>query len=258
MRNIRSSLLFALFYICELPVFAGRLVFDFAQSDHGFSAGFADYPPNADYGLYQTTNAWTDRPSGLGEGKSLFISGINRSDDLFMFWKKKISGLPPDTQIFFTAEIELASKYAVGLVGVGGAPGEGVILKAGATAYEPMVITNRTDNLLIMNLDKGNQSVGGSNMVVIGHIGKPEDGNESYVMLTRHQHGNPFSVTTAGDGSFWFIFGTDSGFEAQTALFYTKCSLWINRPDAPRLWLEPGADSSSARLIWNEIGRAHV
>jgi hypothetical protein len=35
---------------------ATRLEFDFAQSDHGFVAGFADYPQGADPSLYNLTN----------------------------------------------------------------------------------------------------------------------------------------------------------------------------------------------------------
>jgi hypothetical protein len=70
-----------------------RFDFDFAQSDHGFLAGFADYPQNGDPSLYQLTNSWQARPINLGGSSALFISGINRSDDLFMFWKKRITGL---------------------------------------------------------------------------------------------------------------------------------------------------------------------
>ena len=43
-----------------------RLDFDFAQSDHGFLAGFADYPQNADSSQYQLTNSWQARPTNLG------------------------------------------------------------------------------------------------------------------------------------------------------------------------------------------------
>jgi|688.fasta_scaffold208362_2 hypothetical protein len=103
-----------------------------------------------------------------------------------------------------------------------------------------------------MNLDKGNQFNGGANMSVIGDVAKPDDGTENYVPLLRHQHGQPFTVTTAGDGSLWLIFATDSGFEGQTALYYTRLIVWINRADEPYLWLERDSVPGTLRLIWNQ------
>ncbi|MFM8887313.1 MAG: hypothetical protein ACKOKC_13000, partial [Chthoniobacterales bacterium] len=110
----------------------GRWDFDFAASDHGFVSGFADHPPDIDPALYDFVADRRARPANLGGATALFIGGSNRSDDLFMFWKKRITGLPPETAVRLTMEIEFASKYAVGLIGIGGAPGESVIVKAGA------------------------------------------------------------------------------------------------------------------------------
>jgi hypothetical protein len=228
-----------------------RLEFDFAQSDHGFLAGFADYLQNEGPSFYQLTNSWQARPANLGGSSALFISGFNHSDDLFMFWKKRITGLPPNTSVLLTMEIELASKYAEGLVGTGGAPGEGVTVKAGAVPFEPQAVVDRGGEWR-MNLDKGNQAVGGTDMSVIGNVAKPDDKNENYVLLMRHQHGQPLTTTTASDGSLWLVFGTDSGFESITALYYSRLTVWINRADKPHLWLEPDRVPGTLRLIWNQ------
>ena len=119
---------------------ATRLEFDSAQSEHGFVAGFADYPQDGESSLYQLTNSWQAGPTNLGEASALFISGVNRGDDLFMFWKKRIAGLPPNISLMLTMELQLASKYAEGMFGVGGAPGEGVMVKAGAVPFEPQAV----------------------------------------------------------------------------------------------------------------------
>ena len=230
---------------------ATRLEFDFAQSDHGFVAGFADYLQISDPSFYELTSSWQARPSNLGGASALFISGFNHSDDLFMYWKKKLTGLPPNTSVVLTMEVQLASQYAEGLFGVGGAPGEAVFVKAGAVPFEPQAVVDRQGEWR-MNLDKGNQAVGGANMSVIGDVAKPDDGTENYAMLLRHQHGQPITVTTASDGSLWLIFGTDSGFESQTALYYTRLIVWINRADKPYLWLERDSVPGTSRLIWNQ------
>ena len=210
--------------LTSLEAQTGRWEFDFAASDHGFLAGFADYPSrDFDPALYELVADRRARPANLGGAPALFIGGSNRSDDLFMFWKKRITGLPPETAVRLTMEIELASKYAVGLIGIGGAPGESVIVKAGAAPFEPQaVIDPRSDNWWRMNLDKGNQSVGGADMTVVGHVGKPDDGTENYALLVRGQHGAALTATTATDGSLWLVFGSDSGFEGRSELYYSN------------------------------------
>ena len=243
--------------ISSLEAQTGRWEFDFAVSDHGFVAGFADYPSrDFDPALYDLASDRRARPANLGGAPALFIGGSNRSDDLFMFWKKRLTGLPPNTAVRLTMEIEFASKYAVGLIGVGGAPGEGVVVKAGAVPLEPQpVIDPRTDNWWRMNLDKGNQSVGGADMTVVGHVGKPEDGTENYVPLVLGQHGAALTANTAADGSLWLVFGTDSAFEARSELYYTRLTVWIDTAERPTLWLEPGTNSSSHTLVWNMTGQ---
>ena len=243
--------------LASLEAQTGRWEFDFAASDHGFIAGFADYPSREfDPALYDFVSDHRARPANLGGAPALFIGGSNRSDDLFMFWKKKITGLPPNTAVRLTMEIEFASKYAVGFIGVGGPPGEGVIVKAGAVPFEPQpLIDPRSDNWWRMNLDKGNQSVGGTDMRVVGHIGKPEDGTENYVPLVRGQHGAAMTATTAPDGSLWLVIGTDSGFEGRSELYYTRLTVWIDTTQSPMLWLEPGTNSSSHTLVWNMTGQ---
>lgn len=235
----------------------GRWEFDFAASDHGFVAGFADYPSREfDPALYDFVCDHRARPANLGGAPALFIGGSNRSDDLFMFWKKRIAGLPPSTPVRLTMEVKFASKYAAGLIGIGGPPGEGVIVKAGAVPFEPKpFIDPRTDNWWRMNLDKGNQSVGGTDMTVVGHVGKPEDGTENYVPLVRGQHGAAMMATTAPDGSLWLVIGTDSGFEGRSELYYTRLTIWIDTAQKPALWLEPAANASSHALVWNMAGQ---
>jgi hypothetical protein len=243
--------------LTSLEAQIGRWQFDFASSDHGFVAGFADYPSREfDPALYDFVADRRARPANLGGTPALFIGGSNRSDDLFMFWKKRITGFPPNTAVRLTMQVEFASKYAVGLIGIGGAPGEGVTVKAGAVPFEPRpVIDPQSENWWRMNLDKGNQSVGGAEMTVVGHVGKPDDGTGNYALLARGQHGEAITVTTASDGSLWLVFGSDSGFEGRTELYYSRLTVWIDTAQRPALWLEPGTNSLSRTLVWNMTGQ---
>lgn len=230
-----------------------RLNFDFAKSDHGFIPGFADYPADHDPDIYNMTSDWLARPDNLGGEPALFISGMNRSDDLWMYWKKRISGLSPNTDYVLTVEVEFASKYPTGSVGIGGSPADSVFFKTGASRIEPIEGPDN-EGWMRLNLDKGNQSAGGSDVLLRGTIAKPEDGNADYVLLTKSHHGDPQTAASADDGTLWLLFGTDSGYEGETSLYYTRLTVWINRLDKPYLWLEPGSEPGIYRLIWNNAG----
>jgi hypothetical protein len=75
-----------------------------------------------------------------------------------------------------------------------------------------------------MNIDKGNQSQPGPDMDTIGHVGVT-DTTSVYAIKINDNAGKPFSFTTDGTGEVWFIVGTDSGFEATTAIYFTKITV---------------------------------
>ena len=104
--------------------------------------------------------------------KGLYLSGINRSDDLFMFVRTPLAGLRPDTYYAATFSVLIESITPPGLVGVGGAPGESVFIKAGASTVKPRKVT-RDGSFYVLNVDKGNQSSEGDNAVVIGDLANP-------------------------------------------------------------------------------------
>jgi len=187
-----------------------------------WAVDFADYPTGeADSLNYALTYAYTNLPGNLSSKKGIMISGNNHSDDLFMFMKKKITGLPPETVFSVIFQVELASNAPIGSVGAGGSPGESVFLKAGASTTEPKKINN--GDLYELNLDKGNQSRDGDDLVKLGHIGVTSTTND-YQLIVRTSENNPspFYVRSNSEGEVWVIVGTDSGFEGTTTIYYTR------------------------------------
>lgn len=201
--------------------------FDFSQSHHGWQAGFSDYPAGPDDSVFfELKHAYTDEPAYLAESrKSIMISGNNHSDDLFMYLKKKLDGLKPSAEYTLTFDIEFASNARAGQIGIGGAPGESVFLKVGATAIEPKSIVERGN--FIMNIDKGNQADGGADMIKIGNIVSPgdNDGFSHTTVRSSSTYTKPYVVRTNSDGEIWLIVGTDSGYEGVTTLYYTKINV---------------------------------
>jgi hypothetical protein len=200
------------------------ITFDFAQSNFGWVPGFADYPSDADPVFYELESDYRPRPANLGSAGSIFIHGHNHSDDLFMFLKKPLDGLAPNTLYKLIFYVELASKYPTGLGGIGGSPGDSVYLKAGGSTIEPDAVIQDDDygRYYRMNIDKGNQSEGGQDAIVLGTIAKPEDGTFDYALIERDNLANPLHAWTSGSGRLWLLVGTDSGFEGATGLYYTK------------------------------------
>lgn len=111
--------------------------FTFESGLEGWVGDFGNYPA-ADSLFYELAWGPTALPWPLSPADSAFrISGNNHSDDLFMFLKRRITGLLPHQTYVVTISADIASRYPTHASGVGGAPGEGVTIKAGATAREP-------------------------------------------------------------------------------------------------------------------------
>jgi hypothetical protein len=209
-----------------------RASYDFRNGAQGWEAGFADYPPQ-DKEIYELDSGIRDLPAGATPaGTGYLLAGHNRSDDLFMFLKRKIGpaeGVQPNTAYRLKFTIVLASNAPSGCVGIGGAPGEGVTLKAGGSAEEPQAVP-QADGSVRMNVDKGEQTTGGPAGEVVGDIanGQPCEAamanGPPYVSLTR-EHTTAAPVTSSAAGNLWLLVGTDSGFEGLTPLYYQQITV---------------------------------
>ena len=195
--------------------------FDFTERDEGFVAGFADLPADYDPAQFVLQGLRTNLPPELGAKLALLTSGVNRSDDLWMFWKRKAVGLIPGMVYEATFDLELASAAGAGSIGAGGGPGESVFLKAGVSSIEPRVVLDR-NGWLRLNIDKGDQSQPGLAAAVLGHAAKPDNVGTNYAFIFRDNRSSRIRATSAADGSLWFFFGSDSGFEGATSLYYTR------------------------------------
>jgi len=196
----------------------------FAASSDGWQGGFADY--HADTAPLDVV--WEPRalPAPL-TGQAYYTGGTNRSDDLFIYNKKKFSGYAPSTSYLLNFEIEIASNQSSGCVGVGGAPGESVYVVAGAAPTEPRTVVN-SDGEYRLNLDRGNQATAGAASQVLGNVanGVPDCGPQVYQAKVLKSTA-PLSVTSNAGGEIWVFFGIDSGFEAKSAVFYKSIKVAV-------------------------------
>jgi hypothetical protein len=207
-----------------------ELAFTFETGPEDWRGAFADYPSGREQDFHL---AFEHRalPAELGTpGSGLYLAGDNRSDDLFMFLTREVTGLRPNAPYALTFDLVLASNAGTGCAGIGGAPGESVYLKAGASRTEPRV-TPDAEGSLRLDVDKGSQGSGGANAQVIGNIanGIAQCPEAPFRLIARSNAGAPLLITSNEQGALWLLVGTDSGFEGTTTLYY----------DSIRVVLEP-------------------
>lgn len=202
--------------------FVAEADFKFAQGEQGWSAGFADYPPDREEN-FELVADYRPLPAELADpGNALFLSGKNESDDLFMYYARRYDGLQPGRSYRVRFAVEIASEAASGCIGIGGAPGESVYVKTGASTVEPTEQLGDDDHLR-MNIDKGNQASGGRDAQVLGDLanGRPCDEPEQFV-LKRLDSNEALNITANAQGAVWLLVGTDSGFEGTTRVYVTR------------------------------------
>ena len=229
---MRKNLLIAVVVVVGLIVYGVvtaisssiRLDFDFRQGVQGWEAGFAEYGPEMEGMMLEAGIRPLASELGIN-GTGYYLQGMNHSDDLFMFLKRRLGtddGVVPGQEYRVRFTIIFASNAPSGGMGIGGSPGESVYLKAGASTVEPEVHLDSTDNHYRMNVDKGSGNSGsGTAASVVGYIanGLSAEENPRYVSLER-QHEHNYTVTASPDGELWLLVGTDSGFEGLTGIYY--------------------------------------
>lgn len=157
-------------------------------------------------------------------GKGLYTFGTNRSDDLFIYIKKKYSGFAPNTEYALSFQATIVTNVATGCFGVGGSPGESVWFFGGASPVEPLTI--QKGNEFVMNIDRGGQAGSGKYAQVLGTIGNAStDCGRAPYMEKKLSNQAPLNVKTEADGSLWVLFGLDSGFESTSHIYYKNITV---------------------------------
>ena len=218
-------------FVFITPIFAQNnaieIEYNFKSGSSGWTADFADYPPNIGTG-YDLAAGIRLMPRKLTHvpKRGFYIQGHNRSADLFMFLKRRLTvadGIVAGQTYRIEYIIRLASNAPSGCAGIGGSPGESVFLKAGASSVEPLAVL-QSNIYLRMNVDKGNQSTSGTAASVAGNIANGiscEQAAPSYPFaLIERSHQHTTNVTANANGELWLLVGTDSGFEGLTRLYY--------------------------------------
>jgi hypothetical protein len=205
----------------EGPISIKTTAFDFNEGENGWKHGFSQYPITGDSAQAELKYAYSDKPPSLPAGKGLMLSGKSATPELFMFIKKQLTDLRPETDYTITVNVELASSASTQSNSL--IP-PSVFLKVGAVSYEPL--TFMTSDKVVINVDKGTEDEDGSEMLNIGNI-IGENSFDYTLTLKSSSSKNPMPILarTDSDGSLWLIVGTDSNFAGSTTVFYSKVNV---------------------------------
>ena len=94
-------------------------------------------------------------------------------------------------------------------------------MKAGVSLIEPERETDAA-GFWRMNVDKGQQTQGGEDAVVIGDLANSRSCEQGPEWELKSLGGPPMMITTDSTGRAWLFVGTDSGFESRSAVYYTR------------------------------------
>lgn len=199
--------------------------YQFEKGNSGFKAIFSDYhyDVTGNYDIYEMKSGYKKIPVKNNESMGLYLASHNRSDDVFMGYVKEINGLTPNKEYTFDIEFQLATSTEAGGFGIGGSPSSAVYVKLGASTMKPESILDEKAGTYRMNIDIGNQSQDGTNMQVIGDVGKPVDSLVTGFDYKLMQ--GTVKAVSDEKGSIYLIVGTDSGFEGFTEYYIDNVAI---------------------------------
>lgn len=158
-------------------------------------------------------------------GSGLVLAATNRSDDALVYAVRVVDELPPGSNWDVGVDPEIVTQTPTGCVGVGGSPGESVWMVASAAGkpIAPVLINGETR----LDLDRGNQSQGGPQGVVLGTIAATSTNCSGEVPAESKSFlaGRFLTAQADAQGRIWVMVGMDSGFEARSRIWIRSVRL---------------------------------
>lgn len=223
--------------------------FGFETGYEGWIADFADYPV-ADSANWHLRHGIAAMPGVAPAQQGLRLAGDNFSDDLFLYVRKRFTGLVPNAE--YRMEV-LAGIVTGQCPDCGG--GDSFYLKAGATAKEPKKAA--TDGMFRMDIDKGNQARGGAEMDTLGFVHHDAEGDMKPHLVRMGNAKHPFRFRADANGGIWVAVGVESAFE--TPVIWDLADLEVRFTSASGIRqgraIRTAAPLSRDTRTWDAAGR---
>lgn len=215
----------------ELRVYS--FTFPFISSDQGWSGGFANYPSvpvdSIGYHLHAAHDPLAYNINTDSTRMSMYISGNSLNNQLFMFLKRKITGLKPSAtyEVMFT--VRLASNLPTKQPTTPATLGELTHVRIGAMPEEPVLTA--VDNVYRITLGEEILDTSGTQLLTIGSVAVTSS-TKAYTMITRNNtSATAVRATTNEAGELWLVVGTQGTASGKVTLYYTQIDVLLNQVD---------------------------
>lgn len=195
------------------------LDYTFGNGLNGWTAEFTDYPvgkTEEEDTIYRWKTELAPGPGSLKSQNSLLLSCENVNGDIFMFLKRRVDNLRPNTNYSLVFDISLATNAT---------PGQAMILKAGGSPLEPKKVIENGHYTL--NIDKGDSFDGGESLFSFGDVGGLSPSSTEFNMITKSNAYSytPLVVRSNSKGEIWLIVGTDSMYTGTNDVYYSRINV---------------------------------
>ena len=195
--------------------------YDLRESESSWESFFTNYNVDNEDGM-ELQSGYRHLPEPLSTSdRGLYISAVNQSDDVKMMFMRQVTGLEPNAIYEVQFRIRFATSVPSGCLGIGGPPGEAVRVIADASTIKPETIVE--NGYYLLNTQQMDGADTWYQNVQLGNIANSRECEDGYEYEIKELESDPahVTVTTNDDGAAWLMFGTRSGFEGQTELYYT-------------------------------------
>jgi hypothetical protein len=145
----------------------------------------------------------------------LKLEGRNSGDSIFLFVKKKLTGLDPAKSYKVAYQIDLATNFPDTAAGAGRI----IFLKAGASGTEPKSIAGT--NMSTVSIDNGALARSGTQMRLLGNVANGLD-STAYRPIIRKNANVAVHVKPAANGDIWLCVGINTTFKGNMKLFFDR------------------------------------
>jgi hypothetical protein len=199
--------------------------YDFRETDGSWEPFFTGFNVGWE-GNMELETGYRKLPEPLQiEDFAHYISAVNRSDDVKMLFRKQVEGLVPNTTYNVGYKVRFATEVPSGCAGIGGAPGEAVKVIANASKIKPEPVVGLLyEDYYVLNIQYLHDDPGiWYQNAIMGDIANSRECEDGYEYEIKEVSSGPSHdiVTTDENGRVWLLFGTRSGFEGRTELYYT-------------------------------------
>lgn len=198
--------------------------FDFSDGLQNWKAGFAGHSITSRQD--ESFDVSHSRlPALFNESKALEIKGKNQGDTLFMFIKRQIHGLDPNTQYQLDCEVRLISEL---LTDTDNNQDIEVFFKYGSSVLEPQVAENEERGKFELSLDAmGSQESGG----VLKYVQKinPPVSRQTPGEQIINSFNVPIRARTDAEGKLWVLMGTELLSQVEMAFYYNTIVIYYTR-----------------------------